>query len=82
MELLILVFVSGIASLAFALYLSMSVLREKQGTAKMIEISEAIQTGAMHFSTDNIGPLRQSQLGYSLFCAFLQSINSPLVLHF
>ena len=40
---------AGVIALLFALYLSRSVLREDMGTGKMIEISEAIQQGAMAF---------------------------------
>lgn len=40
---------AGVLGLIFAVYLSMSVLKEDQGNAKMIEISEAIQEGAMAF---------------------------------
>jgi len=39
----------GIVGLLFALYLSVSVLKEDMGTDKMKEISEAIQQGAMAF---------------------------------
>ncbi|MEI8216337.1 MAG: sodium-translocating pyrophosphatase [Eubacteriales bacterium] len=44
-----LVVATGLLALLFAVYLSLSVLKENQGTAKMIEISEAIQQGAMAF---------------------------------
>ncbi len=40
---------AGVLGLIFAGYLSLSVLKEDQGSAKMIEISEAIQEGAMAF---------------------------------
>lgn len=40
---------AGIIGLVFAAYLSMSVLKESQGNERMIEISEAIQEGAMAF---------------------------------
>ena len=44
-----LVVATGLLALLFAVYLSLSFLKENQGTAKMIEISEAIQQGAMAF---------------------------------
>ncbi len=40
---------AGVIGLMFAAYLSMSVLKESQGNERMIEISEAIQEGAMAF---------------------------------
>ncbi|MGE5474121.1 MAG: sodium-translocating pyrophosphatase [Ignavibacteriales bacterium] len=40
---------TGIVGLLFALYLSVSVLKENAGTDKMKEISEAIQQGAMAY---------------------------------
>lgn len=40
---------AGIIGLVFAAYLSVSVLKESQGNERMIEISEAIQEGAMAF---------------------------------
>lgn len=40
---------AGIVGLLFAVYLSVSVLKEDAGTDKMKEISEAIQQGAMAF---------------------------------
>lgn len=44
-----LVVLAGVLALAFALYLSKSVLKESMGNDKMKEISEAIQQGAMAF---------------------------------
>lgn len=49
MQLSFLVVLAGVLAMAFALYLAKSVLKEDQGTPKMIEISEAIQEGAMAF---------------------------------
>ena len=43
------VIAASILALIFAAYLSSSVLKEDMGTEKMIEISEAIQQGAMAF---------------------------------
>jgi K(+)-stimulated pyrophosphate-energized sodium pump len=49
MNLIIFAIISAILALAFAVYFSMQVKRHDAGTAKMIEISKAIQQGAMAF---------------------------------
>ncbi|MGA3290045.1 MAG: sodium/proton-translocating pyrophosphatase [Candidatus Bathyarchaeia archaeon] len=36
----------GLLAIAFAIHLTRDLLRKKEGTAKMIEISDAIKTGA------------------------------------
>ena len=46
---------AGVIALLFALYLANKVNKEEQGTPKMIEISRAIQQGAMTFWLENIG---------------------------
>ncbi|MBC7115125.1 MAG: sodium-translocating pyrophosphatase [Archaeoglobi archaeon] len=49
MDILLLVPASGIVALLFASYYAFSVLREEEGTEKMVEIARAIQEGATAF---------------------------------